>query len=243
MSNEDTDFVTMMEEFLSNPNFRICEKCSDEMRKETENRKREEERAAFLERLPDLFKQSGIPDFYRLHRETGKPLEKPIVPHVAKWLWCNRERNLLLSGDTGVGKSTSACYVAIKLIEQGKRVRYVKLRKLLSEWRDARTSDERFAEDRFFKNIGKLDVLILDEVIGKTKNTESGQEMMYELLDMIGDGEIKTRLWMIGNFHRDSIVALFGEDEPVRRRIEENFVCVGIDNTSVTKFHVFKTGE
>jgi len=241
--NEDVEFVRMMENCLSSDHARVCDACRKVMQEEEETRKREEERAAFMARLPDLIKRSGIPDLYRLHRDTGNPIDKPLVPHVAKWLWGRRNCNLLLSGETGVGKSTSACFVALKMIEQGKRVRYVKLRKLLSEWRDARTCDERFADEHFFQRIAKLDVFILDEVIGKTKNTDSGQEMMYELLDMIGDGEIKTRLWMIGNFRKDSIVAIFGEDDPVRRRIEENFICVGIDKTSVTQFHVFQTGE
>jgi len=64
--------------------------------------------------------------------------------------------------------------------------------------------------------------------------------MMYELLDMIADGEIRTRLWMLGNFRQGVLDEVFGDTDPVYRRIEENFVCVGATQKSMQIFHVFK---
>lgn len=232
-----------MESLYANDDFRHCEKCREALAAEAERREAEQRRRDFLASSPSLAAKSGIPDLYRIHRKTGEPLTAPLVPHVVKWLWDHRDSNLLISGKTGVGKSTSACFVAVKMLEEGKRVRYVKLRRLLSEWREARTSEEAFADERFFDRIQKLHLLILDEVADKTKTTESGQEMMYELLDMIADGEIKTRLWMLGNFRDGTLKELFGDTDPVYRRLEENFVCVGIDERSIERIHVFNQSQ
>ena len=66
---------------------------------------------------------------------------------------------------------------------------------------------------------------------------------MYELLDMIADGELRTRLWMLGNFREGVLGEIFGGDEPVFRRIEENFVCVGATERSMEVFHVYKANR
>ena len=148
--------------------------------------------------------------------------------------------NLLVTGKTGTGKSTSACFAAIRFLRQGRRIRYMKLRRLLDEWRKARISDDRFAVDSFFADIVHLDLLIVDEAAGKTRNTESGQEMLYELLDMLSDGEIQTHIWFLGNFYEGSVVNVFGDDEPVYRRLEENFCCIGLSESGqITRFHVW----
>ena len=238
-----SDFSRTMESLYAADAHRHCAKCREELSAEAERREAEQRRRDFLASIPTLAAKSGIPDLYRIHRQTGEPLTAPLVPHVVKWLWDHRDSNLLIAGKTGVGKSTSACFVAVKMLEEGKRVRYVKLRRLLSEWREARTSDEAFADERFFDRIQKLHLLILDEVADKTKTTESGQEMMYELLDMIADGEIKTRLWMLGNFRDGVLEEIFGDADPVFRRVEENFVCAGATDQMMKIFHVYKSGE
>lgn len=236
----EVEFAGTMASFYANETFRHCSKCREIIAAESERREEEQRRLKYLASVPKLAAASGIPELYRVHRVTGKPISAPIVPHVVKWLWEHRWHNLLIAGKTGVGKSTSACYAAVKMIEVGKKVRYVKLRKLLSEWREARTSDEAFADEKFFDRIGGLDLLILDEMVDKAKTSDSGQEMMYELLDMIADGELKTRLWMIGNFRQGSLDEVFGDRDPVYRRIEENFICVGVTEKEMEEFHIFR---
>ena len=193
----------------------------------------------YRENLPQIIHDTGIPDGYRFDRETGKELTKPVVEHVFEWVWLNRDRNLLLTGDTGIGKSTSLCFAALKMVMERKKVRYVKLRNLLAEWREAKKSDSPYADEGFFRFIAELDLMVIDEAVDRAKTTESGQEMMYELLDRIADGEIKTKIWLAGNFRSGSIVDLFGDDAPVRRRIEENFLCAGITQGKVEQFHVW----
>lgn len=218
----------------------LCPMCQNE-----EDRKYE---AEFQLHVPEYIDEAGIPDGYRYWRGTNmSTVEKgPIVEHAAEWVWQHRADNLLISGKTGMGKSTSACYAAMRLIAAHKIVRYVKLQRLMCEWSEARTSDSAFGEQEFFGRFRKLDYLILDEAVGKVKDTESRREMMIELLDEIASGELKMHLWILGNFRPGSIDALFGEEnrEPSLRRIEENFVCAGITDTEVEVFHVWpQTGK
>lgn len=221
-----------MENLCTDDDFRHCDVCNERM---AEERKRRE----WADNLPKRAAAAGIPDLYRLHRATRKPITAPIVPHAARWVWENRDRNLLISGQTGVGKSTSACFAALRMLAEGKSVRYVKLRRLLAEWRDARTSDEPQGDERFFAAIRRLDLLIIDEA-DKAKTSESGQEMMYDLLDGIYCGEIRTKLWMIGNFRAGSLDDIFGDSEPVYRRIDEGFLCGGVTGDGVEVFRVWK---
>ena len=209
---------------------------------EAEDRKNE---AAFQREVPQIIAEAGIPDGYRYRRDTGKPVveDGAIVPHAAAWVWEHRNSNLLISGATGAGKSTSICWAAMKLIAAHCRVRYVKLQRLLCEWTEARMlmSENVYSEQEFFGRFQKLDYLLIDEAVGKTKDSDSRREMMFELLDEIANGELKLKLWLAGNFRKNSIDALFGEEnrEPSRRRIEENFICAGITENEVEIFHVW----
>ena len=220
-----------------------CPQCQFKAEREAEKKREETEEAEYQARVPELIADAGIPDGYRYRRDSGLSTVEggPIVEHAASWVWDHRRDNLLLSGKTGMGKSTSACYAAMRLIAEHKRVRYIKLQRLLCEWSEARKNDSVHGEQEFFGRFRRLDLLILDEVVGKTKDTDSRREMMIELLDEIASGEIKMRLWMLGNYRTNSIDALFGEEnrEPSRRRIEENFVCAGITENSVEVFHVW----
>ena len=220
---------------------RLCPACADADYAEKEAQRAEQEQADYQNRIADMAIDSGVPSGYIFHRETGKLIEEPIKPEVFNWIWRNRNRNLLLTGKTGDGKSTGSCLAAVRLIAEGKSIRYVKLRKLLFEWRNVKKSDDKFADERFFDQIGFRDVLIIDEAADKAVITESGNEMMFELLDRVSDGELQTKVWITGNFRDGALKELFGEEEPVYRRLEENFMIGGIlDNGNVKRIHVFK---
>lgn len=200
---------------------RRCPKCLAEFARRCEEQKDRQRQLERLAQLSRLKMESGIPEHYAL--------SKPPVRFVAEWIYHHRDRNLLLSGRTGTGKSTSACFVAVELLKQGKRISYTSLRALLDGWRKAKTSDWADAPDALLEHLCRLDVLIVDEMVEKARVSESGQELLFELLERVYNGECRARVWLLGNFYAGSLEEIFDDAEPVRRRLQESFLCGVID--------------
>lgn len=193
-----------------------CPECEE--KREERKRKREDEEIAEEKRkaFETRMLESSIPEEYRVLL--------PPVPAVAKWMEDNANRNILLHGQTGAGKSTSAGYLGRMMISAGKRVKWFNLSALLDAWREARRSDEPDAVERMFRHLEAFDVLILDEC-DKPINTESTHECMFRLIEDVSNGTSRARVWMLGNFYKGCIEAIFGNGEAARRRFNEQFAC------------------
>ena len=217
---------------------RSCPACA-------EKRKREAHKAAIMAKLPQLLESAGVERLYCHDRASGQLFVEPPCRFVAEWIYRHRLENLLISGATGTGKSTSACFVAMKLIAEEQRIRYTSLRRLLAEWRAAKTSDVDFAAEKMLRGIFSKDIYIIDEVVGKARVSESGQELLFEILESVNSGACRARIWLLGNFYTGSIEEIFSDPDPVRRRLQENFTCVVIDRQkrSVRPITVWKGEE
>ena len=178
---------------------RHCDCCIAILQAEAEEKKRQARIAELQCTFPERLKRSGLPDLYTHDRETGELFTQPPKRKVAEFIYLNRHCNLLISGETGTGKSTSACFIAARLLMPGGKIKYYRLSQLLSEWREARRSDLPYAAENLVSRLLSQDVLLLDEVAGKAKISESGQELMFELVERICNGESRTKLWMLGN--------------------------------------------
>lgn len=155
-------------------------------------------------------------------------IEKPIVRFGAEFFWKFRKNHILVSGDTGVGKSTSACFVAIKAyLENAYRVTYTTFAELSAEWRAAKKSDKNPNADRamLHRLLRTNDLVIIDEVIGNNRITEAGSELLFEIIDSCYNGKSKAKVWLLGNFYVGSFSEVFPEPKAVLRRLEEAFVC------------------
>ena len=221
---------------------RLCEKCTKAAEQEKLRQKQEAHRAERIARLPQLLEAAGIEYLYSHDRSSGKLFAEPPCRYAAAWIYRHRRENLLISGITGSGKSTSACFIAAGLIREEYKVRYTTLRKLLSDWRAAKTSDRDYAVEEMLRNIFHKDYFIIDEVVGKARVSESGQELLFEILESVNSGACHAKIWLLGNFYTGSIEEIFSDPEPVRRRIQENFSCVVLDRTrqTVTPITVWK---
>ena len=221
---------------------RHCPACAERIKQEEERRELEAHKAEIIAKLPQLLESAGVEYLYCHDRASGQLFVEPPCRFVAEWIYLHRRENLLISGITGTGKSTSACFVAMKLIAEERRVRYTSLRRLLAEWRAAKTSDVDFAAEKMLRGIFTKDIYIIDEVIGKARVSESGQELLFEILESVNSGACSARIWLLGNFYTGSIEEIFSDPEPVRRRLQENFTCVVIDKTkqSVRPITVWK---
>ena len=214
--------------------YRLCPDCESQKTKLQQEAEAQARREEFEAKLPELLIQSGIGHNYSHDRTTGKLFKEPPCRYLAEWIFRNRNRNLLISGTTGTGKSTSAAFIAAMLIRDGKAVVYTTLRKLLSDWKTAKTSDRDFAPELFLKTIFRSDLFIIDEFVGKSKISESGQELLFELLESVNSGNCSAKIWLMGNFFGGSIETIFSDPQPVRRRLQENFSCVYADKKTQT---------
>ena len=86
-------------------------------------------------------------------------------------------------------------------------------------------------------------MVIIDEVVGKAKVSDSGQELLFDLLEAVNNGECRSRIWLLGNFYTGSIEEIFSDPEPIRRRLAENFECIRLvpEEQKVVKIPVWQT--
>lgn len=234
------EYAASLEKFYEKN--RICSKCESiraaQKKKEQEDRNNME----MLNRLPLLLQESGIEYYYCHDKQTGRLFAEPPVKYSAEFFSTNANWNILLSGPTGSGKTTSACFIAASLICNNWKVKYITLRRLLADWKDAKKSDKEYAADLMLRELYKNDLVIIDEMVGKSKVSDSGQELLFEILEAVNSGACHARIWMLGNFYTGSIEDIFGDPEPVRRRLQENFICARLDKpkNAVTMLNVWK---
>ena len=221
---------------------RICPECRSAKEREKQELARAEIAHHTLAKLPELCLAAGFQRNYLYHRQTGEFFTAPIVRPVAEFIWVNRSFNLLLSGVTGTGKSTSASFVAARMIAQGKDVRYTTLGNLLARWREARKNERKLTDTQLLHEIFyEPAVFIIDEVVGKAKVSESGQELLFDILEAVNSGECRSKIWLLGNFYQGSIEDMFSDPEPVRRRLQENFICGSVAGGKIERMTVWKT--
>lgn len=218
------------------PFTQACDECFRIIRQEEDEA---EERAMYErkmaeEELEDAIADAGVAPDYRL--------KTAPVKFVANWLWKNRERNIVLSGPTGAGKSTSAGFITRFLIrDDHKTVRVCYFAALLDEWRAARCADaDPYAVKDLFRRLEAVDVLIIDECAGKSVNTDSSREFMYRLIEDVQNGSCHAKVWFLGNFYRGSVADVFGDAEPTYRRLKEKFVCGRVDIIGKQIIPIFK---
>ena len=95
----------LKETILENPKGFACKECYPIVKAEREKERDAEERLDREANIDTLLEKAGVRPKYRL--------VAPPVRYVAEWIWAHRDHNILLSGETGTGKSTS-CGVVVR---------------------------------------------------------------------------------------------------------------------------------
>jgi hypothetical protein len=170
--------------------------------------------------------EAGFPSLYTHHRDTGRLFRAAPVPTAADWFWEHRRENLLVTGVSGSGKTTSACFTAMRLMraELGFTVRYLTLGRLASMWRDARTGDRPGADAALLARTLDNSVCILDEC-AITPMSEATRGLVGEILEAVNSGQARGRVWMLGNFTRETFGEMLCDPVAERRRFRENFTA------------------
>lgn len=95
-----------------------------------------------------------------LDLRTPRGIDRATMAHLIDGGWIDRHENLLITGQTGLGKSWIACALGHKACRDSRNVAYHRVPRLFEALALAR-GDGRHA--RMLKAIARLDVLILDD--------------------------------------------------------------------------------
>lgn len=227
----DNAFSMVMKSFAENAE---CDDCGAK-RIATINAEEQQYRDAKI--AYELLEDSNLPEKFL-------GLGKPIVSFAASWIHDHKNFNLLISGESGAGKTSSAVYVAERCIKFSKqKVRYyATFADLNAEYISAKTgnSDTRKTrESQFWSKLHSYDLLIIDEQVGQGEQvrlTPSGQELLFQLINSVYDGTHRGRVWILGNFFKGAIDRMTGTDAvPLKRRITESFLIGVIKENSVVE--------
>ncbi len=207
----------------------VCDKCIMEQRQQEQEKKLAEQRQRLAATIDDRMAAAGFPPRFA-------QMQAPFVRHAAEWLWHNQRRSLVMAGVTGTGKTSSAAFVArLILRERFERVRYCSRQGLIADYVRAKTSDDD-SEAAFYRRIAALDILIIDEMVGKKgsgKLSDSSQELFFSLIDGVYSMERSTRVWLLGNFYAGAIDDMFDDPAPVKRRLADSFALGWVSETGV----------
>lgn len=215
-----------MKELFDLYNKSICPACIRIENAKVRNKKAAEKKQALLASVNDRMASAGF---------TGvlSTLEAPFTRHNAEFIWHNRDRNLVISGETGAGKTTSAAFVIRILMKERKlKVKYCNFSEFHSEYVRAKMNEQGFSEAKFWEKINNLDYLVIDELCwrkGANKLTGVAQELLFEIINGAYLKSRKCRVWLLGNMYNNAFEHLLDQPEPVLRRLQHSFTSVWFD--------------
>lgn len=210
----------------------VCPECIRANNEIVRLKKSEAKKRAMLASLDERMKSAGFPGVFC-------QMENPIVRHNAEFMWRKRDRNLLISGETGAGKTSSAAFVFRVLMKERKlKVMYRTWSALHSEYVAAKMRENKTSEERFFSKLNSLDYLVIDELAwrrGGAKLSPAAQELLWDIIDKAYNQERKCKVWIMGNLYGKAFETMLDDPEPTLRRLQFSFLPTWMDATAMPK--------
>ena len=105
-------------------------------------------------------------------------MNKPLVLELMQGEYLDRRENILLVGPSGTGKTHLATALGMSACAQGRKVRFFRVTELITLLLEAK--EERVLL-RLRQQLGKLDLLILDE-LGYVPASKAGAELLFDVI-------------------------------------------------------------
>lgn len=139
-----------------------------------------------------------------IKEQSSRGIDSMLLTTIAHGEWIHSHQNILIVGATGTGKTFLACALAHKACLLGFSALYYRLPRLLSDLQLGK-GDGRYLQQ--MKNLGKTDVLILDDFALAPFSDEHRHDLLELIDDRHGKGstivtsQIPIKLWYesIGN--------------------------------------------
>ncbi|MDH3981463.1 MAG: IS21-like element helper ATPase IstB [Kiritimatiellaceae bacterium] len=110
--------------------------------------------------------------------EAQPSINQPLVRELAHGEFIKERENVLLIGNSGTGKTHLATALAFAACQMGFKIRFFGVTGLVTQLLERR--EERQLE-RFFKQLDRLDLLVLDE-LGYVPFSKAGAELLFEVI-------------------------------------------------------------
>jgi DNA replication protein DnaC len=105
-------------------------------------------------------------------------VNKPLLLQLIKGEYLDKRENILLVGPSGTGKSHLATALGMAACAQGRKVRFFRVTELITLLLEAKEERQLL---RLRQQLGKLDLLILDE-LGYVPASKAGAELLFDVI-------------------------------------------------------------
>jgi len=105
-------------------------------------------------------------------------INKPQMLELVKGEYLDRRENVLFVGPSGTGKSHLATTLGMAACAQGRKIRFFRVTELITLLLEAKEERQLL---RLRQQLGKLDLLILDE-LGYVPASKAGAELLFDVI-------------------------------------------------------------
>jgi len=105
-------------------------------------------------------------------------INKPLLLELVKGEYLDKRENVLFVGPSGTGKSHLATALGMAACAQGRKVRFFRVTELINLLLEAKEERQLL---RLRQQLGKLDLLILDE-LGYVPASKAGAELLFDVI-------------------------------------------------------------
>jgi len=105
-------------------------------------------------------------------------INKPLLLQLVQGEYLDKRENLLFVGPSGTGKSHLATALGMAACAQGRKVRFFRVTELITLLLEAKEERQLL---RMRQQLGKLDLLILDE-LGYVPASKAGAELLFDVI-------------------------------------------------------------
>ena len=112
---------------------------------------------------------------------TDTPINGELIAQLSTGAFLDSQRNIVLIGDTGTGKSHIAIGIARNIIRSGRKVRFYNAVDLVNK---LETEVKLGRQGRIADGIARVDLLVLDE-LGYLPFAQSGGQLLFHLISRL----------------------------------------------------------